>query len=88
MYDLDPHELRLLHELCRQVDLGEALQAAIDADGVVIPTVGGTGPKVNPVVVEIRQCRIAIARLAAALRIPAADDNERAGRGIRGVYTI
>lgn len=41
--------------------------------------------KANPAVVEIRQQRIVLARLLAALKIPAADDTVKQGAP-RGVY--
>lgn len=88
-FDLGPHQLRLLRELCHAVD---ALQEAVDRDGVMVPTVGGGGLKVNPAAVEARQCRIVVARLAAALRLPDDDDEDQGdGRGQRrgaprGVY--
>lgn len=91
VYELDPHELRLLVELCRQVDLVEDLQTAIDADGVMVAT-GTGGRKVNPAAVELRHGRLVVARLAAALRLPAADatgapDGRAQARvGVRGVY--
>lgn len=92
VYELDPHELRLLVELCRQVDLVDELQAAVDADGVMVPT-GEGGRKVNPAAIELRQSRLALARIAAALRLPATEAESPApgGRtqarsGVRGVY--
>ena len=95
-YELAPHELRLLRELCRAVDTVDALQESVDRDGVMVPTVGGDGLKVNPAAVEARQGRIVVARLAAALRLPTDGDDEEGqgdGRGQRrgaprGVYTV
>jgi hypothetical protein len=92
-YELAPHELRLLRELCRAVDTVDVLQESIDRDGVMVPTVGGDSLKVNPAAVEARQGRIVVARLAAALRLPVDDDEGQGdGRGQRrgaprGVYT-
>lgn len=93
---LEPHELRVLEDLARAADTVDALQAAIDADGVMIETVGGGARKVNPAVPEARQARLVVARLAASLRLQPADDDgdedqgaEQRGQrraGVRGVY--
>lgn len=87
-YDLAEHELALLTEACRTADLCDDLQQRLAADGPVVD--GANGPKVHPAAVELRQQRIALARLLAALRVPD-DDEATAGRtqrrtGVRGVY--
>jgi len=47
------------------------------------------GPRVHPALVELRQQRIALARLFAALHIPTGEDEGRIQhRGTRGVYGI
>lgn len=53
------------------------------------------GQRVHPALVEARQLRIALARLIAALPLPAGDeDDQAAGRrpqrrvGVRGIYTL
>ena len=48
------------------------------------------GPRVHPALVELRQQRIALARLLAALRVPTGEDTGRAQHrtGVRGVYGI
>lgn len=89
-YELAPHELRLLFDLCCAVDTVDAYQESIDRDGHMIPTVRG-GLKVNPAAIEARHGRIVVARLAAALRFPVDDEGEADGRGQRrgaprGVY--
>ena len=90
-YELEEHESQLLAEMCRTVDQLDALFALVEQDGVQDPTTG----RVNPALVEARQLRIAYARLAAALRLPAGDEadpaaNRRPQRrvGARGVYGI
>lgn len=63
-YELDEHELVLLRQAVRVADTCEVLQAAVDADG---PMLDG---KAHPALVELRQQRILLARLVAALRVP------------------
>lgn len=93
-YELAEHEAALLEQACHTADLCADLQARLDADGPLVD--GAHGPKVHPAAVELRQQRIALARLLAALRVP--DDDTDAltvtssgGRrqrrvGVRGVY--
>lgn len=88
VFDLDEHELALLREACRTVDSLDALQAAVDRDGVVVQSPQGV--KAHPALVEVRQQRITFARLVAQLGIPT-DDDGKAGkqhRPARGVYGI
>lgn len=87
-YDLEQHELGLLLEACRTVDQLDQLQAAVDRDGVLAES--SQGARAHPALVEARQQRIALARLLAALRVPAGEEDGRGrGRGTpRGVYGI
>lgn len=89
VFDLDEHELALLREACRTLDSLDALQAAVDQDGVVVESPQGV--KAHPALVEVRQQRITYARLIAQLGIPASDE-DKAGlsqrRPARGVYGI
>jgi hypothetical protein len=96
-YDLEQHELALLKEMTRTVDQLDALHAIAERDGMLVM---GTGlsPKVHPAVVEARQLRIALARLAAALRLPAGDEGSADAKsgmrrpqrrvGVRGPYRL
>ncbi|MEU8608764.1 hypothetical protein AB0C29_12270 [Actinoplanes sp. NPDC048791] len=93
VYDLDEHELALLREIVRTVDLCDDLEERVRRDGSVIESPQGL--KAHPAAVEARQQRIALARLMAALRMPAGDEGDQAeGRrpqrrtGVRGVYGI
>lgn len=87
-YELEEHEAALLLEAARTVDLLDDLAALVARDG---PMVGG---KMHPAAVEARQARIALARLTAALRLPAGEegDEQKGARrpqrrvGARGVY--
>lgn len=92
-YDLDEHERALLLEACRSVDLLDLLDAAVRKDGPMVDS--PQGQKAHPAAVEARQQTIALARLLAALRLPAGADEDRAEgrrpqrRGApRGVYPI
>lgn len=88
-FELDEHEVVLLRQAAHAADLCDDLQAVVDAEG---PMLDG---RTHPAVVELRQQRIALARLIVALRVPLGDQ-EQAGavsgrlqrRGARGVYAI
>jgi hypothetical protein len=83
-YQLEVHEELLLTEMCRTADQLDKLARLIAADG----------PDAAWATVEARQQRIALARLQAALRLPAgeAGDHQAGSRrpqrrsGARGVY--
>lgn len=90
-YEFEEHELALLREAVRTVDQLDALAAVVEADGLMVD--GPTGVRMNPAAVEARQLRIALARLLAALQLPAGeDDGDATSRrpqrrvGARGVY--
>ena len=89
-FDLAEHEEVLLREACRTLDLLDELAAAVRRDGPL--TAEG---KAHPAAVEARAQRIALARLLAALRLPAGEvgDHQASARpqrrvGARGVYGI
>ena len=88
-YDLEEHELALLREASRLVDLLVDLHDAVEKDGPVITTQSGDR-RVHPAAVEARQCRIALARVLAVLRLPEGEvpETSRPQRrvGARGVY--
>jgi hypothetical protein len=92
-YELEEHELALLKEVVRTVDLLDRLYVITAREGLMIQ--GPYSSKPHPAVVEARQARIALARLTAALRLPAGDGNDHAaGRrpqrrvGVRGFYAV
>lgn len=91
-WDLEEHELALLREAVRTVDMLDDLAVLVAAQGPIVD--GKSGPKAHPALVEARQLRIALARLLAALRLPdGAEGEESAGRrqrrvGARGVYSL
>ncbi len=88
-FELAEHELSLLRQAVRVVDVCEALHRLVDDQGPLL------GDRVHPALVELRQQRILLARLIVALRVPLGEAEEEAGagartqrRGTRGVYAI
>jgi hypothetical protein len=76
--------------MCRQVDRLAALEDLIAAEGLMVSGHGTV--KMHPAVIEARQSAIAVARIAACLRLPAGeedgDSQQRRRTGVRGVYSI
>ena len=88
-FELDEHETAILLEACRTADSLAGLQALLDAEGLLSES--SQGVRVHPALVELRQQRIAFARLLTALRIPSGEraDGRTQVRGApRGVYGI
>ena len=94
-YEFEQHETALLREMVRTVDLLDRLAAIVKREGAIVK--GPHGSKPHPAIVESRQQKIALARLTAALRLPAGDQDQdpAAGRrrpqrrvGVRGVYGV
>jgi hypothetical protein len=90
-YELEQHELLLLREAVRTVDVLDALTALVAAEGAFVSS--PQGDKAHPALVEARQQRIVLARLLAALRLPAGEEGEQDRRpqrraGVRGVYGV
>jgi len=93
LYDLDVHELALLGEAVRTLDVLADLDAAVRRDGPLVES--PQGQRAHPAVVEARQQRIALARLLASLRLPSGEvgDQQVSARpqrrvGVRGTYGI
>ncbi len=86
-YTMAEHELTLLREACRTADAVDLLQAQLDRDGVMSES--SQGVRVHPALAELRQQRITLARLLAALQVPAEQgDQSRPVRAPRGVYGL
>ena len=87
-FDLDEHELVLMRQACRTADLCDRLEKQLDRDELMAST--SQGLRVHPAASELRQQRIALARLLVALRVPADEADTRSGqrRGIRGFYGL
>lgn len=85
-FELEEHELALLREAVRTVDLLDALDVAVRRDGVL-----GPDGRAHPAAVEARQQKIALARVLAALRLPSGDESAARPQrrvGARGVYAV
>jgi hypothetical protein len=90
-YELEEHELSLLREAVRTADLLDRLDEEIRRDGPMVTSPQGV--KAHPAAVEARQQKIALARILAALRLPAGEegDQQKTRRpqrrvGVRGTY--
>ena len=88
-YELEEHELALLREAARLVDLLDELHQVTERDGAVI--IGPDDqPRTHPAAVEARQSRIALSRVLAVLRLPEGDEGDvrrpQRRSGARGVY--
>src|SRR5688572_5378717 len=68
-FDPDEHELALLGEAARTIDVLNDLDAIVRREGPIVEGSHG-GQKAHPALVEARQQRIALARLVAVLRLP------------------
>lgn len=79
-------EEQIATQLCRTVSLCEVLARELDVLGPVLD--GQRGLKINPIVAELRQQRLAAARLAKSLDIPTLDNRPSRRGGVRGVYGV
>ncbi|MCQ4120438.1 terminase [Rhodococcus tibetensis] len=89
-FELAEHERGLLLQACRTADALDALQKVLERDGVLNESSQGT--RVHPALPELRQQRIAFARLVAALGLESGVQEDSAPkqprRAPRGVYGI
>jgi hypothetical protein len=84
---LTEHETVVLREACRTADSIDDLQDLLEAEGLTSESLQGV--RIHPALVELRQQRIALARLFAALHVPTGETEGRTQhRGARGVYGI
>lgn len=68
-YELTEAEAELLEEVARTLSEIDGLRAALDRDGLTVA--GSTGQqRVHPAVNEVRQHRMALARLLKAIDLP------------------
>src|SRR2546423_10785884 len=82
-FELERHELVVLGQAARVADRIAALDAVVDAEGVIEE---GTG-RAHPALVESRQQRMVLARLLSTLRLPDQLDQRPQRRGgLRGFY--
>jgi hypothetical protein len=90
-FELDEHELALLTQACRTVTLLDALDVVLRREGPMVDD----GSRSHPAAVESRLQSIILARVLAALRLPAGapGDEKPSGRpkrssGSRGAYGV
>ena len=84
--ELDEHELTMLRECCRTADLLDRLQTVLESEGPMAES--SQGIRVHPAAVELRQQRIAFARLLAALNVPSGIEDDAPVGAPRGVYAL
>jgi hypothetical protein len=85
-FELSDHELAVLRDACRTMNVIDALQDRVDQDGVLNESPQGL--RVHPGVVELRQQRLAFTKLLAALAIPADEPTPALGSRKGGPYGI
>ncbi|MCK9496749.1 MAG: hypothetical protein M0R75_14825 [Dehalococcoidia bacterium] len=79
-YDLRIDELRILEDACREVDLIDRIEKALNARGAQLTVRGSQGqPVANPLIAEVRQHRTVLKSLLSSLKLPdeAADQEKR-----------
>lgn len=81
-FELDERETAILAMACRQADDLAALEEALDRDGVSVAGSAGQ-PRLNPLVTEIRQARLALNRLLGSVSIPDAEAEPRTASSLR-----
>lgn len=82
-FDLAEHELAILQPACRTMVTVDALQDRVDRDGVLNESPQGL--RVHPGVVELRQQRLALTKLLAALAIPVDEPTPGRQKGSYGI---
>jgi hypothetical protein len=82
--EFDERELATLELACRQADDVAALEAALEAIGSVWLEGSKGQPVLNPIVGELRQGRLALARLLGGLGLPNVDGRRVSAASARG----
>lgn len=72
-WELTAREVELLRNACRQADLVADLEAALKSDGLIVKGAKGQ-PRLSAVATELRQSRVALARLLGEIEMPAEDE--------------
>jgi len=86
-FDLTEHERAQLGIAVRVADRVAALDAVVDAEGVILCD-PKRGQIAHPALVESRQQRLTLACLLTALRLPDDEGAQPQRRGTRGVYRV
>lgn len=80
-YELNPPELRILEDACRQTDMCAKLAAAFAEDGRMTVK-GSMGQEVvHPLISELRMYRATTAQLLARIKLPADDAKPQRAHG-------
>jgi hypothetical protein len=69
VYQFDTRELIVLRLACRQADMVDGLEQALEAGGLIIAGSAGQD-RLSPIPTELRQSRLALSRLLGDLSIP------------------
>lgn len=84
-FELDAREVAILRDACRQADTNAALARAIKRDGVTVE--GSQGQtRLNAAVTELRQGRLALARLLGDIELPAGDQAPQTAQSRRAQH--
>lgn len=83
VYAFDVAELAQLELACAQADDVAALEVLLASDGLVVPGSSGQ-PRLSAVVSELRQSRLALAKLLGAIALPSGEDRPRTAAQQRG----
>lgn len=87
-YELDPGQIRLLADACREADLIDRLQAELDA-GAPLQVRGSMGqPTASPLISEVRQHRATVKHLLSALRLGEDGKRNRGFHSHRNVASV
>jgi hypothetical protein len=78
-YELRADELRVLEDACREVDLIERLEEALDGADLIVHGSQGQ-PVANPLVQELRQHRGTLKALLGSLKLPDEDGRQAESR--------
>jgi hypothetical protein len=78
-FELEEHELAILKEACRTAESIDKLQAVVDEDGVL--NTSPQGVRAHPALVELRQQRLAFAKLVGQLGKPVEELDTGGRRG-------
>ena len=75
-YELSRHEKVILESACRELDIVEKLEEALDGASLIVA--GSMGQDTaNPLLQEVRMHRAAVATLIKALKLPEAEEGEK-----------
>ena len=87
-YQLSVTEDALLRQAVRTADHVAELDVVLEAEGLMVPGRDGV-MRAHPALVEVRQQRLVLARLLAALRLPVEESSARTQhRGVYGLGTV